>query len=178
MDPAADLTLRTAFALLFAVAASHKVRDPARFRATLADYRLLPAPFVWPAAMLTIGAELAVAVVLFVSSWRAPGPLTAAALLCVYAVAMAINLARGRRHLDCGCAGPAHRQPISGGLVVRNALLAATVLVAVVPVRPRPLLWVDALTVTAATATLAALYASLDRLLAQAPALARLRGAA
>ena len=62
--------------------------------------------------------------------------------------------------------------------MVRNALLAATVLVAVVPVRPRPLLWVDALTVTAATATLAALYASLDRLLAQAPALARLRGAA
>src|SRR5205814_5598890 len=124
MAPAADLTLRTAFALLFAVAASHKVRDPARFRATLADYRLLPAPFVWPAAMLTIGAELAVAVVLFVSSWRALGPLTAAALLCVYAVAMAINLARGRRHLDCGCAGPAHRQPISGGLVVRNALLA------------------------------------------------------
>jgi len=50
MDPAADVTLRTAFALLFAVAASHKVRDPARFRATLADYRLLPAPFVWPAA--------------------------------------------------------------------------------------------------------------------------------
>ena len=175
MDPAADLTLRAAFALLFAVAASHKVRDPARFRATLADYRLLPAPFVWPAAMLTIGAELAVAVVLLVSSWRALGPLTAAALLCVYAVAMAINLARGRRHLDCGCAGPAHRQPISGGLVVRNALLAATVLVAV---RPRPLLWVDVLTVTAATATLAALYASLDRLLAQAPALARLRGAA
>ena len=40
----------------------------------------------------------------------------------------------------------------------------------------RALLWVDALTVAGATAALAAFYASLDRMIAFAPGLARLRG--
>ena len=40
MDPAIDLTLRAALALLFLVAATHKLRDPAAFRATFADYRI------------------------------------------------------------------------------------------------------------------------------------------
>ena len=146
IDPAVDAALRAAFALLFLVAASHKLRDPGRFRTTLAEYRLLP------------------------------GPVAAAAVLAVYGAAIAVNLARGRRHIDCGCVGPAVRRPISGWLVARNAALAAAALAAVAPVRPRPLVWVDALTVMGATATLAALYASVDRLLAHAPALARLRG--
>jgi hypothetical protein len=42
MDPVFDSTLRAALALLFLVAAAHKLRDLGRFRATLADYRVLP----------------------------------------------------------------------------------------------------------------------------------------
>ena len=180
MDPAIDATLRAAFALLFLVAASHKLRDPGRFRATLAEYRLLPGAVVPLAAMLVIGAEIVVAIALVASARRVPGPVSAAAVLVVYGAAIALNLARGRRHIDCGCAGPAIRRPISGWLVARNAALAAAALAAVAPVRSRPLVWVDALTVMGATATLAALYASADRLLAHAPApaLARRRGEA
>src|SRR5213080_1524102 len=168
IDPAVDAALRAAFALLFLVAASHKLRDPGRFRTTLAEYRLLPGPVVPLAAMLVIGVEVVVAIALLAPARRAPGP----------GAAVAVNLARGRRHIDCGCVGPAVRRPISGWLVARNAALAAAALAAVAPVRPRPLVWVDALTVMGATATLAALYASVDRLLAHAPALARLRGEA
>jgi len=125
-----------------------------------------------------IGVEVVVAIALLAPARRAPGPVAAAAVLAVYGAAIAVNLARGRRHIDCGCVGPAVRRPISGWLVARNAALAAAALAAVAPVRPRPLVWVDALTVMGATATLAALYASVDRLLAHAPALARLRGEA
>jgi len=175
MDPAVDLALRAALALLFGVAALHKVRDAGRFRATLADYRLLPAAAVPLAAPMLPAAEAAVAGMLAAPGLRRAGLAGAAALLVLYAVAVGVNLARGRRHLDCGCAGPAVRRPIGEGLVVRNAVVAAVALAARVPVAPRPLVWVDALTVAGGVATAAACWAALDRLRAHAPAAARLR---
>jgi hypothetical protein len=176
MDPVIDATLRVALWLLFLVAAGHKVRDLRRFRATLAAYRLLPGGLTGPAAMLVIGAEVAVAAALVAPPRRAWGPLAAAALLAVYGGAIAVNLARGRRHIDCGCSGPGVRRAISGWMVVRNGALAGAALAALAPVRVRPLVWVDGLTVVGATAVLGALHASLERMLAHAPGLARLRG--
>ena len=176
MDPVIDVTLRTALALLFFVAAGHKLQDLGRFGATLAEYRLLPARLVPLAAALVVAVEVAAAGALLVPGARAAGLLSAATLLVVYGAAVAINLARGRRHIDCGCAGPAGRRPISGALVARNAALATLALAGLVPVRPRALLWVDALTVAGATAALAAFYAALDRMIVFAPGLARLRG--
>jgi hypothetical protein len=176
MDPVFDATLRAALALLFLVAAAHKLRDLGRFRATLADYRVLPDPLVAPAAALVVAAEVAVATALALPVGRTLGLAGAAGLLLVYAAAIAVNLVRGRRHIDCGCTGPAARRRISGWLVARNAVIALASIVGLLPVAPRPLVWMDALTVTAATATLAALYAAADRLLALAPELAALRG--
>jgi len=60
--------------------------------------------------------------------------------------------------------------------VARNATLAAAALLGLGPIQARPLVWVDGITIAGTTAVLAALYASLDRMLADAPALARLRG--
>src|SRR5262245_65540349 len=110
MDPALDLTFRAGLALLFAVAAVHKLRDPRGFPAPLSYYRLLPAGIAGVAGMGLVGAELAVVAALVVD--RRAGLAGAAALLVLYAGAMAINLARGRRHIDCGCAGPAARRSI------------------------------------------------------------------
>lgn len=176
MDPVVELTVRAALALLLLVAAAHKLRDPGTFRATLAEYRLLPDAVVPAAAGMVIGVELAIAAALLVLP--APGLVATALLLATYAVAIGVNLARGRRHIDCGCGGPAARQPISGRLVARNLLLATAALAGLAPVDARPLVWVDALTVVAATAALATLYATLDRMHADAPALARVRGVA
>jgi len=176
MDPVIDVTLRMALALLFFVAAGHKLQDLGRFGATLAEYRLLPARLVPLAAALVVAVEVAAAGALLVPGARAAGLLSAATLLVVYGAAVAINLARGRRHIDCGCAGPAGRRPISGALVARNAALATLALAGLVPVRPRALLWVDGLTVVGASAALAAVYASLERVIAYAPGLSRLRG--
>ena len=175
MDPAIDLTLRAALALLFFVAATHKLRDVAAFQRTFGDYRLVPNALGARLALLVAPAELSVAMLLVAPDTSALGKMGAAGLLVVYGAAVGVNLVRGRRHIDCGCAGPHARRPIGGGLVARNALLAAAALAALVPVRPRGLVWVDALTVSGAVVALAALYLAADRLMAQGPGLARLR---
>jgi Methylamine utilisation protein MauE len=176
MDPVIDAALRTGLSVLFLAAAVHKLRDLARFRATLVEYHLLPPRLVPCGAIALVAAELGLAVTLVAPPLRTASLAAAAGLLLIYGGAMAVNLARGRRHIDCGCAGPAARRPISGGLVARNAVLAAAAFGGLLPVSPRPLFWVDAVTVLGATATLATLYAALDRLLALAPTRAMLRG--
>jgi hypothetical protein len=170
MDPTVDLTLRAGLALLFAGAAVHKARAPRAFREAVVAYRLLPAALGGAAAAALVAAEAGVAAALLAPGRRAAGLAGAAGLLGLYGAAIAVNLARGRRDLDCGCAGPGARRPISGWLVVRNAVLAATALAALAPVRARALVWVDGLTVVAALATAALLHAALGRLLAEAPA--------
>jgi hypothetical protein len=177
MDPVIDLAVRAALGLLFASAALHKLRDPRRFTATLAEYRLLPARLAPGAAVGVMVAECGIVVALVV--WPAWGAAAGAALLCLYGSAIGVNLARGRRHIDCGCGGPAARRDISGWLAARNALAAAVALAAaLLPVATRELVWLDACTVVAGTAMLAACWSATDHLLALAPGLARLREAA
>jgi hypothetical protein len=55
------------------------------------------------------------------SSWPEE---SAAILLVLFAAAMAINIWRGRPHIDCGCFQSALKQTLSWTLVARNAGLA------------------------------------------------------
>lgn len=108
-------------ALVFARSAAHKIAEFSFFSATLGDYRLLPALFVGPAALvLTIAEAIAIAL-LIIPELRALGATLAGGLLSLYAAAMATNLWRGRFRIDCGCGGPG--QMISWALVVRNLTL-------------------------------------------------------
>ena len=176
MDPTIDLVIRVALGLLFVVASWHKLRDPRRFAATLGEYRLLPARFAPAAAACVVLAELGAVVALLL--WPRGGAAAAAALLAVYASAIAVNLARGRRHIDCGCAGPAARREISAWMVARNAVVAVAALAAaVLPMEARELVWLDACTIVAATALLAAGWSATDHLVTLAPGLARVREA-
>jgi len=86
-----------------------------------------------------------------------------------------VNLIRGRRDIDCGCAGPAAQMPLSGALVVRNALLVAAAIAAAAPLQTRPLGAIDAFTFSAALAMGVLLWKAAHGLLENAPALARLR---
>jgi uncharacterized membrane protein YphA (DoxX/SURF4 family) len=176
MDPTISLIIRAALGLLFVVAAWHKLRDPRRFAATLGEYRLMPARFVPVAAACVVLAELGA--VLALVRWPRSGAAAAAALLAVYGSAIAVNLARARRHIDCGCGGPAARREIGAWMVARNALVAVAALAAaLVPVAARELIWLDACTIVAATAMLAACWTATDHLATLAPGLARLREA-
>jgi hypothetical protein len=175
LDPVVAAILRGALALLFLDAARHKLRDRAAFAAAFDAYRLLPEGAGRAAGAAIGGAELAVAAALLVPVADRPGALGAAGLLALYTAAIAVNLMRGRRDIDCGCAGPALRQPLGGGLVVRNLVLLGAALLCLVPTLPRSLVWLDAVTALGAVGVLACGYAAAQRLLSNAPAMARVR---
>jgi uncharacterized membrane protein YphA (DoxX/SURF4 family) len=168
LDPVVVLALRLALAALFAAAAVHKARDRAGFRAALGDYRLLPEAAVPAAAVAVALGEAALALALLVPATAPAAGLAAAGLLAVYAFAIGANLARGRRHVACGCLGPAAEQPIHAGLLVRNGALIVAAGVAALPAASRPLVPLDAFTAVAAAMTLALLYAAADGLMAAA----------
>lgn len=117
---------------LFATAGLHKLRAPARFGSVIAAYfpehpgagRLL-----LPVAVL----ELGIAVALLLPMTAAAGLLAAATVLGAYGVLMALQLARGRRDLRCGCAGPASQLAVSPALVARNVVCAGLALLALAP---------------------------------------------
>lgn len=176
IDPVVTTTVRLALGLLFAVAAWHKVRAPRAFAAALDAYRVVPARAVWPAAAGVTASEAGAAVLLLAPSGYRLGAAVAALLLAAYAGAIALNLARGRRDLDCGCGGPGPRRPVSGALVARNGVLCGGALLLTASVSARPLGWLDATTITAALVTLTALYVGVERLEANRPGLARVRG--
>ena len=176
LDPLIELILLGALAVLWLAAAGHKARDLSAFRATLADYRLLPPAWTAAAAPVLVAGELLLATALLVPATRRAALLASACLLGTYSAAIAINLARGRRHIDCGCMGPALAQPLSGWLLARNAVLIAAALVCLQPVAARPLVWLDLVSATGAGAVMIALYRASGQLIANAPGLARLRG--
>lgn len=116
-----------ACALLFLVAGIDKLRHRTLLPGVIANYRLLHPALVGPAAMLLPVVELVIGAGLLVGF--APfAPLAAAALLLVFAGAMAINIARGRQHIDCGCGHGGLRQRLDWWQVARNLLLAGALL--------------------------------------------------
>jgi len=163
IDPAIGTLLAAAFALLFASAAFHKVRDLAVFAAVVRAYRILPAglELSWVLPVL----ELGVAIGLLLPLGRNRAAPLGAVLLVVYALAMAVNLQRGRRELSCGCGAPQERRPIARWMVLRNLLFAAVLGSLALPWSPRPLQPVDFLTVGMGLAVATLLYMSTDRLL-------------
>jgi len=175
IDPALSAVLRGALALLFVAAALHKLRDLHAFRVALGDYELLPWPLTGLAAPGLVAAECSVTVALL-SPWVRPwGFVAAALLLALYTAAVAVNLLRGRRAIDCGCFGPALRLELGPGLVARNALLIAGALAGLLPPAPRALTALDGLPIVAAVGFLSAAYLAASQLLANASALRALR---
>lgn len=168
LDPVVHATLRAGGACLLGAAAVGKLRDLAGFRAAVAGYALVPRRAAAPFAALAVAAELAIAVGLSAPGGARPAALAAVALLGVYTAAIAVNLARGRRAIDCGCGGP-RRRPLGGGLVARNGVLIAGFALLALPVAPRAWSRLDVLTWVAATAALACSYAAAEIAAALAP---------
>ena len=171
------ITLSTA--LLLASAAGHQLRALAGFRSTFVAYRLLPAALSARLAWCVPVGELAIAALLVMPRSRSAACLAGAGLLLCYAGAIALNLKRGRRDLDCGCSGPLERRPIAAWMVGRNILLAAALALAALPWSPRPLVLIDAVTLIGGVSMAALLYLAADRLLGQVmPRAAALKGMA
>jgi hypothetical protein len=175
-DPIFILASAIAIAVLLASAATHKVRAPARFRKQLADYQLLPDALVRPSARLIALLELAIAFALLVPVSRPWAALSAAGLLALYTAAIGINLWRGRRDIDCGCAGPDQVQPLRPVLLLRNSVLVALALVACVAPIVRDMTVFDGFVTLASAAVALLIYAAADGLAANSPLLLKLIG--
>jgi hypothetical protein len=133
-----SFAIRALAGLVFLSAAWGKVRHRPEFQGVVANYRLLPDLLVVPFALALPPIEAAVGALLptgLLSPWTEAA---AAALLALFALAMAVNLRRGRTDIDCGCFQSALKQTLSWTLVARNAALVLLLGLAALPAPNAP----------------------------------------
>ena len=165
LDPVAVWTARLVLAAVFAMAAWAKLRALDEFVGVVHNYRILPEFLVRPVAYALPPLEAAIALALLLEPTRRMGAAAAGALLALFALAMAVNLARGRVEIDCGCFAATLRQRISWSLVGRNVALIALAALAMPTVTAvRALTWLDAATIVAASSSAVLLYVAFTRL--------------
>lgn len=151
VDPVFSVLIRLGLSGLFLSAALHKARDLSDFAGTIRDYRIVPGWASNFGARALASWEAAVALCLLLPRLDPLGPWGALGLLALYSGAIGINLARGRRDIDCGCNGfGQQRQTLSGWLLLRNTGLGALpMLLLITHSSGRPLGWLDLISIAA-----------------------------
>ena len=172
VDPALILLALPLLGVIFAAAAVTKLKQLDTFMGVVERYDLLPRVVVRPFAYVLPVVELGAALGLLLPVTRAPAAAVLIVLLLAFATAMAINLARGRSDIDCGCFIGVRKQRISWALVVRNLVLAGFGLTLLAEGSGRPLAALDWFTIVVAACSLLLLYEAIGRLfgLTAAPA--------
>ena len=135
-DPVTAMLASLFLGLVLVTTALPKIRNADEFQGVVANYRLLPSFLVMPFARLLPWIELACAVALLVPAWRETAAWVAAGLFVMFALGLAINVGRGRTHIDCGCVRrPTSMSRIGMFHVLRALALAGVALyAAVIPV--------------------------------------------
>ena len=164
IDPVIGLTIRGAFALLFALSGVEKFNDRLTFQFQLEQYQLVPAKLAPQIATGIIFLELSTAIMLL-TQLPFYGVVSGGLLLAVYAIGILINLLRGRTWMDCGCLGSSG-EGLSYWLVSRNLLMLGALLFVFFPTDDRSLLWLDYFTIIIAVLGASIAYVVLNTLLA------------
>lgn len=164
LEPVYSWILALGCALLLARAAAHKLAQPREFVAIVANYRIVPAGLAAIAAVMVVLCEISAVLLLVYPAARSLGAIVAASLFMTYAAAIALNLKRGRTHIDCGCLGPSQRRSIGAWMIWRNAVLTIAAALSAAPAATRSLSALDVLTICGGVAVLALLYAAFDQL--------------
>jgi len=118
------LAARLALAAVFAFAAIPKFGDAATFARDIDNYHVLPVEWAATAAVMMPPLELVLALALLLGIHARGAAVISAAMMLVFATAMAQAIARGI-DLDCGCFGSALAMHVSGWSILRNVTLAA-----------------------------------------------------
>lgn len=163
------LAASVAVGLILVGAGLAKLRHRQLLPGVIANYRLLPSALAAPVATALPLAEIIVGGAMLLGARPLP-VLLGAGLLCLFALAMAINLLRGRAHISCGCGRPELSQRLSWPLVGRNLALAGALLPRALS--PLPLGPFDLATAVAAGASVWLAYLLLGSI-AAIPALSR-----
>jgi len=122
-------------ALVLVTAAIPKFKKADEFVGIVANYRVLPDALVMPFAKLLPVIEIICALGVLIPALRAGAGWMAAGLFMLFALALGVNIGRGRTHIDCGCVRrPTSRSRIGMFHVLRALALAGVSLyVATVP---------------------------------------------
>ena len=164
IDPAISTAFGFSLSALFAASAAHKATGFAEFAGVLRNYRIAPDAMVTPLAFLAIVIEAALALGLLAPSVRAIAAIGSAGLLSAYGLAMAVNIARGRVDIDCGCSFGASSDRLAWSLVIRNGVLALIAILVASPTAARSLGWTDFAFSALFVATAAAFYLTFEAL--------------
>src|SRR5687768_2668208 len=112
------LTVRVQIALgaIFIFAALPKIADPPSFAHMIYNYRILPSGLINISALVMPWVELLAGIALIAGVWTTAARNLVAAMLIVFIVAIAFNLARNNA-IDCGCfdvsaAGKTHEEQL------------------------------------------------------------------
>ncbi len=117
-----QLVVRFALGIVFVLSSIGKLRDPKSFADGVADYQILPASLAHVAAVLIIGLEGWLAIT-HVTGWQLAFSVPlGVGMLMSFAVAVGVNLGRGRA-LPCYCFGGHDGETISGRTLARLLLL-------------------------------------------------------
>ena len=162
LDPLFPLFARLVLALLFVGAVRHKLADLLRFEGIVRDYRLAPGSGSFALARSLVALEVGLVFGLVAPWTAATASLVAALVLAGYALAIGVNLVRGRSEIECGCGGAGER--LRWRLVARNALLVAVCLVGATAPAERPLGALDALTLVVGLTSVVLLWSAASHL--------------
>lgn len=180
VDPVLRGVCIATLAALLLVTGWAKLRHFAAFTDAVRGYALVPEALAPAVAGVVAVLEPLAAVALLAPPWRAAGALVAGLLCALAAAALAINLARGRTELHCGCTGfaePRDGAParIGIGHLVRASVLVLLAVVALLPDTGRATHWLDILAGSAATLVALIVLWAVDGLLLNAPKLDSLK---
>jgi hypothetical protein len=155
---------RLTIAAIFALAALHAMREWAVFGGIVEQYHIAPRRLALIAARILPPLELSAAAALAMPATSGAGAVLGLCLMALFTAAIAVNLARGRVSIDCGCGG-ASGQKLSTGLVLRNLVIAFGLVVAWSAPREGAVDGAAAIGVIGASLALIALYFAANQLM-------------
>lgn len=140
------LSLRLWIGSVFLLAALPKLFASAEFERAVVNYELLPQSAARATARALPWLELACSLGLLAGVAVPVSSSVAALLLTSFAIAVTVNLSRGRK-IECGCSGSVAPRKISWPLVVRDVAVAgAAAYLATLPVTAALISWPSQLT--------------------------------
>jgi len=129
------------FSYLFLVGGVQKFQDNLRFQGVVANYKVLPEALSPGVARALPRLEIVCGFALLVPGIQKIALVAVLILLLAYTFGIAINVYRGRTHIDCGCGTASKPQLLSKGLLLRNSFLSLALLAALPIENTLPMLW-------------------------------------
>lgn len=134
MNESLGLMIRLVFGTMFLAAGSYKLSDLGEFADAIRHYRLIPGATAGAVGKVVAVTEATLGIVLLLGAGIPVAAIAGSALLIIFAIAIAINLIRGRQ-IPCGC--KRESEPIQIKHIVRNiAGVAALLYLVTLPAHP------------------------------------------